>query len=664
MKIRIYSKRTQYMLDATICAAAWVAAFSIHYGELLPSSAGRGMLILLLPVACGQVVFSGLLGVYKFQWRYVNTNDALFIARTYAIFWATLFVVSIVLGPHFPLLSIPASILLNASILAIVGAVSARLARRLLYQKSSATAANGGAQRFVVVGAGTQGATVVREMLLRKGIKVVGFLDDDPEKQGAIIAGVPVIGRIADLPRVVQSRGVDEVLVCISPKARQKLEISGVTSLSGMTVRSRVIPTLDEILESNTVAPILPGVNEPPGTDAHAKAGVSKQSEENNGYNGHKPPRAHDITFTTEEPIRRQTDTDRKIAARTSPRTAAVVPNSPKNQTILITGGAGFIGSSLAEKLVDDNRVILLDQSFTGTPIQYTTLLRHPNVSAVVGNILDVDLRSLVQQADVVVHAAAILGVNRVCNSGRETLETNYVGTSRLLKALDARPEIQRFVYFSTSEVFGVNSYRVDEASRPNVGPIAESRWSYAMSKLAGEHLVASYFRETHLPIAIVRPFNIFGPRRTGDYALRRFVMSALQGEPLVIHGDGTQIRSWCYIDDFCDALVQMIVRPEAIGEDFNIGHPGNTLTVYELAQKVVEFTGSSSPIVFCESPFPDISIRVPSLSKAQRLLGYKPRYDLNTALKLTIQWYRESLATLQTPPKTQPEAIEPQLAA
>jgi nucleoside-diphosphate-sugar epimerase len=238
--------------------------------------------------------------------------------------------------------------------------------------------------------------------------------------------------------------------------------------------------------------------------------------------------------------------------------------------------------------------------------------------------------------------------VNRVCSAGRETLETNYVGTSRLLKALDASPNIQRFVYFSTSEVFGVNSYRVDEASRPSIGPIAESRWSYAMSKLAGEHLVASYYRETRLPIAIVRPFNIFGPRRTGDYALRRFILSALDGKPLEIHGDGTQIRSWCYIEDFCNALLQMMVRSEAIGEDFNIGHPGNTLTIYELAQKVIQLTGSTSPVTFCPSPFPDISIRVPSLEKARRLLAYEPRFDLNTGLKHTIEWYRENFMAFQ----------------
>jgi len=249
-----------------------------------------------------------------------------------------------------------------------------------------------------------------------------------------------------------------------------------------------------------------------------------------------------------------------------------------------------------------------------------------------------------VRQADVIVHAAAILGVSKVCSSGRETLETNYVGTSRVLRAIDGHPNIRRFVYFSTSEVFGINSYNVDESSRPTVGPIAESRWSYAMAKLAGEHLVASYFRETRLPITIVRPFNVFGPRRTGDYALRRFIASALRNDPVEVHGDGTQIRSWCYIEDFVSALLQMIERREAVGQDFNIGNPNNTLTVRELAQKVIELTNSASPIHLREAPFPDISIRVPSLEKAKRLLGYGPQYDLNTGLRYTIEWHRHNL--------------------
>jgi len=200
-------------------------------------------------------------------------------------------------------------------------------------------------------------------------------------------------------------------------------------------------------------------------------------------------------------------------------------------------------------------------------------------------------------------------------------------------------------VYFSTSEVFGVNSFHVSEATSPSVGSIAESRWSYAIAKLAGEHLVKAYFRETKLPVAIVRPFNIFGPRRTGDHALLRFILNALTERPLQVHGDGSQIRSWCYVDDFCDALLAMLERPEAVGEDFNIGNSANTLTIYDLARRVISFCGGDSAIELIDHPFPDVSIRVPSLNKAQSLLGYKPRYDMDSALQLTIDWYQEHLS-------------------
>jgi UDP-glucose 4-epimerase len=640
MTISLYSKGAQRLIDGVVWVVAWVVAYQIRFEGNVPPTDYHQMLALSVPVAASQIGMSTLLGIYRFQWRYISADDVPYIARAYASISALLLIVRLVWGSSLPFLRIPGSVIATSFVLALCGALGARLARRLTYQRSSAEEAeeaDRSARRFLVVGAGMHGATVVREMVLRKGIRVLGFLDDDPGKQGAVIAGVKVVGRTTDLAKIVSSRKVDEVLVCISPKSRQSLLFPDVKSGNGLTVHSRVIPTLDEVLGSADAAPVHRELIQPPapldgvGTDGDGKLGTVPRIASSLAPGGNGNGVAVVGQFVT--------------AGKRAPSVAEVPINPPviANKTILITGGAGFIGSSLAEKLVDHNHVILLDRSFASSPIQYTSLLRHPNVTPVQGDILDIDLCALVKQADVVVHAAAILGVNRVCTSGRATLETNYVGTSRILKALDASTTIQRFVYFSTSEVFGVNSYRVDEASRPTVGPIAESRWSYAMSKLAGEHLVASYFRETRLPIAIVRPFNIFGPRRTGDYALRRFILNALQNQPLEIHGDGTQIRSWCYIDDFCAALLQMIVRPEAVGEDFNIGHPGNTITIYELAQKVIQLAESSSPILFCTSPFPDISIRVPSLEKARRLLGYEPKYDLNTGLKLTIRWCRNN---------------------
>jgi nucleoside-diphosphate-sugar epimerase len=633
-----YSKGAQRLLDAVICVAAWVAAYQIRFEGQLPSTYYWQMLALSVPVAAGQVGMSTLLGIYRYQWRYISGDDVPYITRAYACFSALLLSVRLLFGSSVRFLCIPGSVVAMFFVLGLCGGLGARLARRLSYRRASAKGADRLRRRYVVVGAGMHGATVVREMRVRKGIEVVGFLDDDARKQGAVIAGVRVIGRTADLAKIVKSRNVDEILVCISPKGRQSLQIKDVESDNGLMVRNHIIPTLDEVLDGKDTTAVLQActhasraaVDEPSATDGDGKncaVGAIELPAVAPGGNGNSNAIIGEFL---------------PGLGPSAPAVSNVAPVIA-DKTILITGGAGFIGSSLAEKLIHNNRVILLDRSFAPAPVQYTSLLRHPNVSTVQGDILNMDLCAIVKQVDVVVHAAAILGVSRVCNSGRETLETNYVGTSRLLKALESSTTIKRLIYFSTSEVFGVNSYRVDETSRPTVGPIAESRWSYAMSKLAGEHLVASYFREAGLPTTIVRPFNIFGPRRTGDYALRRFIVSALLNKPLEVHGDGTQIRSWCYIEDFCAALLQMIVRSEAVGEDFNIGNPAGTITIFELAQKVVQFTGSSSPILFCASPFPDISIRVPSLDKARRLLGYEPKYDLNTGLKLTIQWCRDN---------------------
>lgn len=315
---------------------------------------------------------------------------------------------------------------------------------------------------------------------------------------------------------------------------------------------------------------------------------------------------------------------------------------SPLNRTILITGGAGFLGSSLAERLVEHNRVILFDRAFVCGPIQYTSLLQHPNITTIRGDILDADLSRVVQDVDIIVHAAAVTDPYRVGNSGRKTLATNYMGTFRLLKALEAGRKIQRFVHFSSGEVIDVNSYRVDEACDPSTAAIAESRWSYAMSKLAGEQLVTSYFRDRHLPVTIVRPFEIFGPRRTGNHLLRRFILNALQGQPLEIRGDGSEICSLCYIEDFCSAVIKMMVRSEAVGEDFDIGNPRNTMTIRELAHRVIHLTSSTSTVTYKQSPFRESSARLPSIEKAEQLLEYEAKFDLNTGLRHTIDWHRE----------------------
>jgi len=313
-----------------------------------------------------------------------------------------------------------------------------------------------------------------------------------------------------------------------------------------------------------------------------------------------------------------------------------------RDQRVLITGGAGFIGASLAQELVDDNEVVLFDRAFEGAAVALSTAWGHPHLSTIEGDVLDPEaLRAAAEGVSVVVHLAAIVGVKNVLSRGRETIEVNFSGTSNMLKAVEGM-KLERFVYFSTSEVFGMNSFRVGEETPTSVGPVSEARWTYSIAKLAGEHLVHCYHRELGLPTVIVRPFNVFGPLRLGDHAMRRFILGALRGTPLEVHGDGTQIRSWCYIDDFTDALLRVIALTPAVGETFNIGNSRNTLTIYELARRVVSLLDSPSEIHFEEIDFSDIDVRVPRLRKAEELLGYHPRVELDEAILLTAAWYRD----------------------
>ncbi|MBW3534525.1 MAG: NAD-dependent epimerase/dehydratase family protein [Gemmatimonadetes bacterium] len=314
-----------------------------------------------------------------------------------------------------------------------------------------------------------------------------------------------------------------------------------------------------------------------------------------------------------------------------------------RDRSVLITGGAGFIGSSLAERLVEHNRVVLFDRTFEGQSAPLSRAWDHPNRETVEGDVLDAAaLADVAAGADTVVHLAAIVGVKNVLERGRETIEVNFTGTSNLLKAVEGRRDLHRFVYFSTSEVFGMNSFRAGEETPTSIGSVSEARWTYSIAKLAGEHLVHTYHRELGLPTVIIRPFNVFGPLRLGDHAMLRFIVAALKGDDLEVHGDGTQIRSWCYIDDFVDALLRVLSLPQAVGETFNVGNPRNTVTIYELARRVIALLDSPSEVRFEAIDFSDIDVRVPRLQKAEELLGFRPSVELDEAILRTAAWYRE----------------------
>jgi nucleoside-diphosphate-sugar epimerase len=261
------------------------------------------------------------------------------------------------------------------------------------------------------------------------------------------------------------------------------------------------------------------------------------------------------------------------------------------------------------------------------------------------GDILDVShLKKAMKEATHVVHLAAIAGVDTVLENPVLTMKVNLMGTLHALEAACEASRVERFVDFSTSEVFGTHAYKVEETHQTSQGSVGEARWSYAVSKLAGEFLSHTFFHQYQLPAVTVRPFNIYGPNQVGVGAVHHFVVRALRGHDLIVRGDGSQIRAWCYIDDIVDAILLVLFKPEAVGQAFNIGNPRSTVTIYDLAQRVIRLSGSSSSIVFAPLNYTDVEIRVPNIDKARSLLGYEPKVDLEEGLTRTIEWYRRHL--------------------
>ena len=294
-----------------------------------------------------------------------------------------------------------------------------------------------------------------------------------------------------------------------------------------------------------------------------------------------------------------------------------------QGKRIVITGGAGFIGSTLAARLCVDNQVVLFDNLARDT-LQHTQLAQHPNVQLVRGDILDpAAVLGAVQGAQVVVHAAAIAGIDTVLKSPVRTMEVNMIGTANVLRACAQAKVSDRVVEFSTSEVFGSMAYRVSEDNHAVAGSAGEARWVYAVSKLAGEHLAHAYYREHGLPVVTLRPFNVYGPGQTGEGALQIFIRRALANEPISIYGDGTQIRAWCFVDDMVDALMLALEKPEAVGESFNVGNARAVTTVFGLAETVCRVLGSKSQIQFRDALSADIELRIPETGKAKALLGF-----------------------------------------
>ena len=324
--------------------------------------------------------------------------------------------------------------------------------------------------------------------------------------------------------------------------------------------------------------------------------------------------------------------------SHSSPKGSRLLPH------ILITGGAGFIGSHLAERLLADGKsVVVLDDLSTGNRDNLQGVLAHPRLRFIESKISTcAELRDLVAGAESVYHLAAAVGVELVVNSPIRVLETNLHETEVLLKA--AAPHRVPLLLASTSEVYGKSQKPAfSEEDDLLIGPPHQSRWSYACSKLMDEFLALAYAAQQAEPVVIARLFNTVGPRQTGRYGmvLPRFIAAAQAGLPLKVYGDGQQTRCFCYVSDTVEALVRLQNCPAAQGQVFNVGG-GEEITIRGLAELVRELVGSRSTIELVPynqayAPgFDDMRRRKPVLDKLEAVTGFRPATPLRQIIELT----------------------------
>jgi UDP-glucose 4-epimerase len=333
---------------------------------------------------------------------------------------------------------------------------------------------------------------------------------------------------------------------------------------------------------------------------------------------------------------------------------------------LLITGGAGFIGSHLAEAYLErGDEVSIIDDLSTGSIENIQHLKRHPRFDYTIESVRNAPvLAELVDRADVVIHLAAAVGVQLIVESPVRTIETNVRGTEVVLEV--ANKKKKTVLIASTSEVYGLSD-RVPFREDGNLvlGSTSKGRWSYACSKAIDEFLALAYWREKRLPTIIVRLFNTVGPRQTGQYGMvvPRFVKQAIAGRPLTVFGDGSQTRCFCHVQDVVGALMKLVDTPASVGEVFNIGST-EEVTILQLAETVKRLASSSSEIVFVpydeayEEGFEDMPRRVPDTTKIDRLVGFQPTFTLDGIIRSVIEYQRGTTATRVVGDPLQPQNV------
>ena len=331
-----------------------------------------------------------------------------------------------------------------------------------------------------------------------------------------------------------------------------------------------------------------------------------------------------------------------------------LVGESERDMRALITGGAGFIGSHLAEALLaEGEEVTIIDDLSTGRFANIQHLVDHPKFRYIIESITNETVMDrLVGECDIIYHLAAAVGVEMVINEPLRVLETNLVGTETVLRLASCHRK--KVLLSSTSEVYGKNEkVPFKEEDDCVLGSTTHIRWCYAASKAIDEFLALAYYKDHGLPVIIVRLFNTVGPRQTGRYGMviPRFVRQALAGEPITVYGDGLQTRCFADVADVVPAIIALTRHPDAVGQVFNIGST-EEITILELAQRVKALTGSDSEIVFVPyeeaygEGFEDMRRRVPDLSKISRLIGYRPQISLDETLRRVIDYERQTTTT------------------
>jgi UDP-glucose 4-epimerase len=315
----------------------------------------------------------------------------------------------------------------------------------------------------------------------------------------------------------------------------------------------------------------------------------------------------------------------------------------------LLTGGAGFVGSHLADALLSlGDHVTVIDDLSTGSMDNIAHLKGRPGFEYVIDTVMNEPLTAeLIDRADVVFHLAAAVGVKLIVEAPVRTIETNVHGTEIVLKHGAKKGKLT--VIFSTSEVYGKSvAVPFREDADLVMGPTSKHRWAYACSKAIDEFLALAYYKERSLPVIVARLFNTVGPRQTGRYGMviPNFVRQAIANEPITVHGDGTQTRSFTYVGDVVSGLIALAREPRAVGQVFNIGNP-EEISILDLAKRVRGAAGSSSEIALIpydqayEAGFEDMPRRVPDISKIQKLVGYKPTLALDEILRRVIEEQR-----------------------